>query len=106
MKDELKWILCDLDNTICNNSGFPDFIPTQVITGTKKALREITDRGYKVIIFTARPYSDYQLIEQFLDDNDLEYRRIICGKPLAKYMIDDKAIEFKGDWDKVLNKIK
>ena len=103
--NELRWILVDFDLTICNNDGFPNFLPTTVIEGARKALKKISDMGYKVIIFTARPYADYQLIEDFMDSNDLEYRRIICGKPLARYQIDDKAIHFGGNWDNVFDKI-
>ena len=104
--DELKWVCVDFDNCICNNSGYPEYVPTTVIGNCKEVLKQITNRGFKVVIYTARPYSDYQMIENFLDDNELEYRRIICGKPLARYIIDDRNIEFSGNWDNVFDKIK
>lgn len=103
--DEMKWVGVDFDGTICHNSGYPDFTPTDPIIGAKLALEALTCSGYKVIIFTARPYSDYRIIESWLEEQGIPFRRIICGKPLLKFMIDDRNIEFVGSWDKVMTTI-
>jgi hypothetical protein len=104
--DELLWVLVDFDNTICNNSGYPDFVPTEPIKGAREALQEIIDKGLKVLVYTARAWSDYSLIEEWLIKNEMPFKTIICGKPLGRVIIDDRAIGFNGDWADVLTKIR
>lgn len=101
-KDGLRWVGVDWDETIVENTGFPDFIPTHPIKGAVKSLQKLDEMGYKVIIFTARPWSDYQNIESYCIEHDIPARRIICGKPLFKCIIDDKNVAFNGNWEKAL----
>lgn len=102
---EIKWIGVDWDDTIASNSGFPDFIPGEPLPGALEALKAIDDMGYKITIYTARPWSDYQNIERYCEHYGIKARRIICGKPLFKWIIDDKNIEFKGNWQEALHKV-
>lgn len=95
----------DFDNTIARSS-FPDFEIREPLPGTIEALQKLHEQGWKLTIYTARPWVDYQKIEDWCEKHGLPIRRIICGKPLFKYMIDDRNIEFSGNWDEVLKKIK
>ena len=103
--DKLTHIGVDWDNTIFNTSGYPDYTPTTIIEGTKEALNEIVARGYKVVVYTARPWSDLYLLKHLIKEYNLPVDQIICGKPLFLYMIDDKNLEFHNNWKEVLNKI-
>ena len=103
--NELKWIGLDLDETLAHNTGMPDFNLQEPTEGAKEFVDQIVEDGYKPIIFTARGWTQYNIIEEWLDKHEIQHRRIICGKPLLKYMIDDKNIEFKGDWKEVYKKI-
>jgi hypothetical protein len=103
---QLMWVGIDLDETLAHNSGLPNFELAEPVEGAKEALEKIVDMGFKPIIYTARPYSDYNIIENWLDINKIPFRRIICGKVLLRWMIDDKAINFSGNWGEVLAKIK
>lgn len=102
---EVKWIGVDFDETIANNSGDPNYIPSTPIFGAVEALKAIDYWGYKIVIFTARPWVDYKNIEEWCDHFQIPARRIICGKPFFLKMIDDKNIEFHGNWLDVLDKI-
>jgi hypothetical protein len=104
--EEIKWIGVDFDETLCHNTGFPNFIPTEPVKGAVEAMKAIDAKGYKITVFTARHWTDYHNIEGWLNHHGIPFRRIICGKPLLRWMIDDRNVEFDGDWDKVLNKIK
>jgi hypothetical protein len=104
--DQLRWIMVDMDLTLCNNTGEPDFTPTTIIPGAKEAMQELVRRGWKIIIFTARHWGEYQIIENWLLKNEIPFKQIICGKPLVRWIIDDRAIGFEGDWKAVLDKIK
>lgn len=103
--DDLKWILVDLDNTIANNSGLPDFKLLGPLGGAKQALDELAKK-FKITIYTARAWSEYNIIEGWLDQHEIPHRRIICGKPLGRFIIDDKNIEFNGNWEETIKKIK
>jgi hypothetical protein len=103
--DEIKWVGVDFDETIANNSGYPDYIPAEPLKGAMESLLKLDQNGYKITIFTARPWVDYSNIEKYCEFYNIPARRIICGKPLFKCMIDDKGIGFRGDWDKTLEEV-
>ena len=54
--------------------------------------------GYKVVIHTARHWEHYKYIEEWLNEHDIPYKSIICGKLLAHRYIDDKAIPADAEW--------
>lgn len=103
--NELKWLGIDFDKTIAYSS-YPTFEIGDPLPGALEALQELHKRGWKLTIYTARAWVDYQKIEDWCDKHNLPIRRIICGKPLFRYMIDDRNIEFHGDWQSVLDKVK
>jgi hypothetical protein len=103
--EEIKWIGVDWDCTLFNNSGFPNFEPTIPMEGALEAMNELDKLGYKITIFTARPWSDYQNIENYCKYYNIPFRRIICGKPLFKFMVDDRAIGFRNNWKEVVKEI-
>ena len=105
MEGELYWVGVDLDDTLATNSGTPDFILGEPIEGAKAFMEELIARGYKPIIHTARHWGDYIIIEEWLNKHEIPFKRIICGKPLFYRMVDDKNIEFDGDWSNVLQKL-
>lgn len=96
--DGLKWLAIDFDNCIAHNSGYPDFIPSEPLPFCVDALNEIVKNGYKIIIHTARPWADYDNIEKWCNTHHIPFRRIVCGKLLAKYYIDDRNLNTIIDW--------
>jgi hypothetical protein len=102
---EVKWLGVDFDGTICYSSGHPDYIPGEPIPGAVETLKDLDRQGYKITIFTARHWADYHNIERYLENWGIPFRRIICGKPLLSKMIDDRNVEFDGDWSKIRQKL-
>jgi len=103
--DELKWLAVDFDETLAKNSGYPDFTPGEPVEGAVEAMKKLNNLGWKIIIHTARHWSDYSGIENWLNFYKIPFRRIVCGKLMARYYIDDRAIGFRGDWNSVLKGI-
>lgn len=103
---KLKFVGIDWDKTIFNTGGYPDYIPTTIIEGAKEELDKIVAMGLKVVVFTARPWSDLYLLEHLIKEYDLPVDSIICGKPLLLCLVDDKNIEFKGDWKGMSERVK
>lgn len=106
---DLRWIGVDFDNVIAR-SIWPKAGIGEAMPGVKKSLTTLVKKGYKIVIWTARPWSDYENIERWCKDRDLPVRRIICGKPLVRWLVDDRNVAFdpkkKDSWKLALKKIK
>lgn len=94
-RDDLLWIAVDLDGTIAEPIWTPQN-PTSAIGDPIQRnlvkLREAVRRGYKPVIHTSRPWTDYEAIETWLNHHDVPFRGIVCGKLLAAAYCDDRAI--------------
>lgn len=88
---KLKWDLWDLDGCLATQND-----PYQ--QGIGKPIRENVNlllqahaEGHKIIIYTARHWDNYPIIEEWLIKHKIPFKMIICGKVLAGRMVDDKA---------------
>lgn len=99
---DLKWAAVDFDGTVAHSSwtpGEPNALPGDPIWDNVVKLDELRQAGWKIVIHTARPWSDYELIEAYLDHHHIHYDRIECGKLLAGVYVDDRAINASAlDW--------
>jgi hypothetical protein len=90
--DRLQWYAVDLDGTLAE-AWYPGAaehsIGAPIIANIIKC-RAIVGAGHKVVIHTSRPWADYELIEWWLHANGVPFSRIVCGKLMAKFYIDDR----------------
>lgn len=94
-RDRLIWLAVDLDGTLAEPLWTPgnpthaigDPIPLNVVK-----LREAERQGYKPVIHTSRPWTDYEAIEAWLRLHGIPFRGIVCGKILAAAYVDDRAV--------------
>ena len=104
--DNWKAISVDFDDTIVEKVKFPGIGAPK--PGAKEALERLHDAGWKIIIFSVRgntPDGAAQL-EEWLADNDFPYDEIWAGpKPKALFYIDDRAVEFKNNWDEITSRV-
>jgi hypothetical protein len=100
--DELKWIGIDLDGVLAQ-SIWPERGIGEPYEGTKENLWKLIDAGLTPILYTSRHWNDYENIKNWLEDNDLPIKKIICGKPLFKCTIDDRNLE--GSLRECVNKL-
>jgi hypothetical protein len=91
----LLWLAVDLDGTLAQSLWTPQN-PTSAIGDPISLnvikLREAVAKGYKVVIHTSRPWTDYEAIEAWLNHYRIPFRDIVCGKILAAAYVDDRAI--------------
>ena len=99
-RKNLIWLCVDLDGTL----AWPTWEPNQKrsvigdpISENVAKLRESVEHGYKAIIYTARPWTDWEMIEAWLELHEIPFKQIICGKPLVHRYIDDKGINARED---------
>ncbi|HUS51794.1 MAG TPA: hypothetical protein VMZ91_16620, partial [Candidatus Paceibacterota bacterium] len=86
--------------------------------GVKEALQELKDQGYDIVIQSARTSDvmsknpiDKEMqkrrMVEYLDEHEIPYDFVSKGdKPPAQFYIDDRGVEFNGDWAEVLKRIK
>ena len=98
-------VIIDLDGTICSEEKQFSRSLAKLKEGAKESLEQLRDKGYKIIIYSARTWAEYEMTENWLKQHKIPYDQIILGKPQGDYWIDDRAIRFRS-WDKVINEIK
>lgn len=94
-RTKLLWVGVDLDGTIAEPLWTPENPTSEIgdpIPASIKKIQELADSGYKIIIHTSRPWTDYEAIENYLIHYKIPFREIQCGKPLYAAYIDDRAI--------------
>jgi len=100
-----KTILFDLDGVLNNYDGKYDknYIPT-IKDGAYKLIKELS-QDYKLVIFTAR---NSLIASKWIIENGLyEYVENVTNvKEPAYLIIDDRCINFDGDYDKLRERIK
>lgn len=104
-----KTLAIDFDGVINSyRSGFVrggDLFPDPPVEGAIDALHRLSDKGYKVVIFTAR--TDFESVTKYLEshwptDSDMTIPEVTNVKPAAIAYIDDRAIRFT-NWTDILN---
>lgn len=108
-----KTVVFDFDGVIHSyTSGWKGEtnIPDPPVPGIQKALKEIHDAGYKVVVVSARCKTVFgrMAIENWLDMYGMtqDVDKVCKGKPPAIAYIDDRAICFDGHPETLLKKIK
>jgi len=89
-----KVIAIDLDGTLCDELPYGIRPLAEPFLDKRDLINKWVDKGHIIIIFTARPWHEYFLIQKWLDDNEFKYNQIVCGKVQYDYIIDDRMSTF------------
>ena len=88
----------DIDGTICSNTN-GNYDQAHPIYERIKVINKLYDEGNDIIFFTARGTTtniDWkELTEKQLKDWNVNFHKLIFGKPNADIFIDDKGISDK-----------
>ena len=63
------------------------------------------EKGYKIYLHTGRHINNFDVTINWLKKNKIDYDHIVFGKPVAKYYIDDRGINFT-NWERCNKKMK
>lgn len=72
--------------------------------GAWLAMKKLKDMGFEVIIYTARHEVERPITTKWLHDHNIEYNKLVMGKPIGFIYIDDLAHHFNG-WDLAMNEV-
>ena len=109
-----KYVCIDLDGTIAHYKAWEgETVFGEPIEGVQSALAQLQKENWKIIIYTTR--SNQTLIEGYLKQHSIPFDYInynpdqpenaIGGKPYAEAYIDDRAIQFNGNWPATVNEL-
>lgn len=87
--DKLNHVGVDLDGCLAE-AIWPEVGIGKPIQKTVDFVKDLSKRGYKIIIFTARGSSEFKDIKKWLNDYDVPFEWILTGKPLMAAYIDDR----------------
>ena len=105
----MKTICFDLDGVICTNT-WGKYEDAKPIISSINKVNELYRSGYRIIIFTARymgrnnedPNKAIKMGYNFTQDQlkkwNVNYHKLIFGKPSYDLIVDDKSIFFQEDW--------
>lgn len=93
-RGNLIWLGVDLDGTLAEPIWSAENPTSEIgdpILRNVEKLKVAVDAGYKVIIHTSRPWTDYEAVEGWLNYHKIPFKEIQMGKPLYALYIDDRG---------------
>lgn len=100
----MKTAVVDMDGVICEEKPTFERMLARPIPGAAAGIMRLRHAGYQIVIHTARGWGEYAATKEWLRRNDIYHDLLLCGKPIADVVIDDRAIRFKG-WEGVADAI-
>lgn len=87
-----KVIVVDLDGTICEELPTFERYAARPLPDAKRRLEALRLAGYRILVYTARSWPEYQMTYDWLRDHEMPFDLLICGKPVAYRWVDDRSV--------------
>ena len=92
-------IIIDMDGTICSEEKTFEKSLAQPNLNAVANINKLFE-SYFIIIYTARGWLEFNITKKWLDDHNIKFDLLMCGKPIYDFWIDDRAIRFEG-WEQI-----
>lgn len=109
--EQKQTVVFDFDGVIHSyTSGWKGAteIPDPMVPGIMDAIKELRENGYEVVVVSTRcaTVEGMTAVETWLSDHGIFVDGVKAEKPPAIVYIDDRAICFDGNTEKLLEKVK
>ena len=108
-KKDKKTIALDFDGVLHTyESGWNGPMPKDPpVKGSQEFVQKLIDKKYEVVIFSTRANTKKgkEGIEKWLKENNFPKLKVTNKKAHAEVYVDDRAINFKGNFKNILEKI-
>ena len=85
-----KWtISVDLDGVLCRSVPPDKYASAQSIPENIEKVNKLFDKGWRIVIYTARGWFQYDMTEDWLKRHNVKYSQLVMGKVFAMMYIDD-----------------
>lgn len=96
-------IVCDLDGVLCTEEKTFSRSLALPIKEEIHNLNKLYSLGHTIIIFTARGWAEYEMTKDWLIRHNVMYHNLICGKPIADILIDDRSFKSLNEYSKTIS---
>jgi hydroxymethylpyrimidine pyrophosphatase-like HAD family hydrolase len=102
----MKRIVFDIDGTLCEERETFEKPLASPRPEVIKLVNTCKDNDIFVILYTGRSWSEYKITEKWLNDHNVRYDILMCGKPIYDLWIDDRALNPNVNLEKIKERIK
>lgn len=88
----MKTVVVDMDGVICEERPTFERSLAPAVFGARERVDELRKAGYRIIIHTARSWSELAITEEWLYEHGIVYDQLVMGKPVADILVDDRAV--------------
>jgi uncharacterized HAD superfamily protein len=89
----MKTAVIDIDGVICEERPTFERSLAAPTTFAREAISTLAKSGYRIILHTARSWSEYEVTVRWLYDNGIFYDSLVMGKPVADIVVDDRSVK-------------
>lgn len=89
----MKTAVIDIDGVICDEHPTFERSLARPITGARHDIDRLAEAGYRIVLHTARSWSEFAMTERWLHDHGFYYDALVMGKPVADIVVDDRAVK-------------
>lgn len=82
-----------MDGVLCSEEKSGNKMFAKPYLEEIRKLNIMYDKGFIIIIHTARGWMDFKMTKEWLDNHGVKYHSLICGKINADYIVDDRSFK-------------
>lgn len=105
-------IVClDFDGVLHHRAGpwrGADVIEGLPVAGAREAVAELRRSGARVLVHSARCSTarGLEAVRRWLARSSIEVDQVVAVKPASEVYVDDRAVNFRGDWPATLREVR
>ena len=97
-------LIIDIDGTICEERPTFERALAKPLPDAVEVLKRLKLVGHHITLYTARGWREYEMTEAWLNEYEIPFDMLICGKPVYDIWVDDRAMKFT-NWREVYGEI-